>query len=86
MPAGFAAAFATPDRLGRDPVAPNLTQPTYSPKDRAAFDASRCDPLIDGAFHPHWNRDGTDVLSFANKAGDYAVLLTELEILRSESH
>jgi len=60
-----------PDRLGRDSIARNLTQPTYSPEDRPAVDAGRRDPLIDGAFRPHWNGNGADVLSFANKVGDY---------------
>jgi hypothetical protein len=75
-----------PDRLGRDSIAPNLTQPTYSPEDCPTIDVSRRGPLIDGAFRPHWNRNGTDVLSFANEVGDHPVLLTDLEILRSESN
>ena len=55
-----------PDRLGPDSIAPNAAQPTYSPEDRPIIDASGCGPLIDSAFHPHWNRNGTDVFSFAN--------------------
>src|ERR1019366_2058569 len=73
-----------PDRFGRDSIAPNLTQPTYSPEDCPIIDASRRGPLIDGAFRPHWNRNGTDVLSFANHVSNYAVLFADLEIFRSE--
>src|SRR5258708_13188497 len=53
---------------------------------RPAVDCSRRDPLIDGAFRPHGNRNGTDVLSFTNQVSNHAVLLTDLEIFRSESN
>ena len=56
-----------PNRLGRDSIAPDLSRPTYSPEDRTTIDASRRGPLIDGAFRPHWNRNCTDVFSFANQ-------------------
>jgi hypothetical protein len=75
-----------PDRLGRDSIAADLTQPTYSPEDRTAADASCRSPFIDGTLCPHWNRNCTDVLSFADQVRDYAVLLTDLEIFRSESN
>jgi hypothetical protein len=74
-----------PDCLGRDSVAPDLAEPTYSPEDRATVDASSRGPLIDGAFRPHGYRNGTDVLSFANQVSDYRALVANLEILRSES-
>jgi hypothetical protein len=32
------------------------------------------------------NRNGTDVLSFANQVSNYATLLADLEIFRSESN
>jgi len=75
-----------PDGLRRDSIAPDLIQSTYSTKDRPAVDASRRGPFIDGAFGPHWNRNGTDVLSFANQVGDHPVLLLDLEISRFESN
>ena len=75
-----------PDRLGRDSIASSLTQPAYSPEDRATIDSSRRGPFIDGAFCPHWNRNCTDVLSLANQVGDHSVLLADLEILRSKSN
>ena len=60
-----------PNRLGRDSIAPDLPQPIDSPEDRAILDGRRRGPLIDGAFRPHWDRNGTDVLSFANQVSDY---------------
>src|SRR6202166_3101241 len=75
-----------PDRLRCDAIAPGLAQPTYSPEDRPTVDASRCDPLIDGAFRPHGNRNGTNVLSFTNQVSNHAMLLTDLEVFRSESN
>src|ERR1019366_2138872 len=75
-----------PNRLGRDSIAPDLSRPTYSPEDRTTIDASRRGPLIDGAFRPHWNRNCTDVFSFANQVSDYPVLLANLEIFCSESN
>jgi hypothetical protein len=36
-------------------------------------------------FAPLWNRNGPDVLSFANQVSNHAVLFTDLEIFRSES-
>jgi hypothetical protein len=53
---------------------------------RATIDVSRRGPLIDGTFRPRWNRNCTDVLSFANQVSDYPVLLADLEIFRSESN
>jgi hypothetical protein len=41
-----------PSRLTLRKIAPSLIQPRG--------------PLIDSAVHPHWNGNGTDVLSFAN--------------------
>src|ERR1700719_76559 len=75
-----------PDRLGRDSIAPDLAQPTYSPEDRATIDASRRGPFIDGAFGPRWHRNGTDVLSFANQGASPPVLLSSLKISCFESN
>jgi hypothetical protein len=75
-----------PNRLGRDSITPDLPQPTYPPEDRTIIDASRRGPLIDGKFRPYWNRNGTDVFSFANQVSDYPVLLADLEIFCSESN
>lgn len=41
--------------------------------------------MIDGAFRPRGDRNGADVLAFANQVGDYPVFLADLEIFRSES-
>jgi hypothetical protein len=87
MPARLAAAFTTCQiALGVILSPPNLTQPAYSAEDRTTIDASRRGPLIDGVFRPHWNRNGTDVLSFANQVSDYPVLFAGLEIFRFESN
>src|SRR5207253_9774076 len=75
-----------PDCLGRDSIAPDLTQPTYSPEDCTTSDASCHGPFIDGTFCPHWNWNCTDVLSFADQVRDYPALLTDLELFRSESN
>src|ERR1700721_1618708 len=75
-----------PDRLGRDSVAPDLTQPIYSPEDHTTADAGCRGPFIDSTLCPHWNRNCADVLSFANQVRDYPVLLANLEIFRSESN
>jgi hypothetical protein len=75
-----------PNRLGRNSIAPDLPQPIDSPEDGAIIDGSRRGPLIDGAFRPHWNRNGTDVLSFANQVSDYPMLLANLKIFHSESN
>jgi len=58
--------------------------PAVVPK--SASDGSRRGPLIDGAFRPHGNRNGTDVLSFANQVSDHPMLLANLEIFHSESN
>src|SRR6266481_1550306 len=75
-----------PDCLRRDSIAQDLIQSTYSTKDRPAIDASRHDPHIDGAFRPEWNRDGPNVLSFANQVSNHAALLTDLKVFRFESN
>jgi hypothetical protein len=75
-----------PDSLGCDSIVPDLSQPTYSPEGRATVDAGRRGPLIDGAFRPHQNWNGADVLSLANQVSDYPALLANLEILRSQSN
>jgi hypothetical protein len=56
-----------PHGLGCDSIAPDLSQPTYSPEDRATVDAGRRGPLIDGAFRPHRNWNGADASFFANQ-------------------
>ena len=68
-----------PDRLGCDPIAPDLAQGTYSSEDRATADTRSRGPLIHGKFRPERYRNGTDVPSFANKVSDYPVLLADLE-------
>ncbi len=73
-----------PDGLRRDSIAPN--QSTYSTKDGPAVDASRRDPHIDGAFRPEWNRNGPNVLSFADQVSNYAALLADLKVFRFESN
>src|SRR6266852_1834823 len=78
--------YHVPDRLRCDAIAPDLAQPTYSPEDRPTVDASRHDPLIDGAFRSHGNRNGTNVLSFANQISNHTVLLADLEIFCLESN
>src|SRR5437660_12417525 len=75
-----------PNGLRRDSIAPDLIYSTYSTKDRPAVDARRRDPLIDGAFRPEWNRNGPNVLSFANQVGYHAALLADLKVFRSESN
>jgi hypothetical protein len=74
-----------PDGLRRDSIAPDLIQSTYSTKDRPAIDASRHDPHIDGAFRPEWNRNGPNVLSFANQVSNHAALLADLKVFRFEA-
>ena len=75
-----------PDGLRRDSIASDLIQSTYSTKDRPAIDASRHDPHIDGAFRPEWNRNGPNVLSFANQVSNHAALLADLKVFRFESN
>jgi hypothetical protein len=78
--------YHVPDCFGCDSVAPDLIQSTYSAEDRAVGDGSRPNPLIDGAFRPQGNRDGTDVLSLANKVSNHAMIFADLKIFRPESH
>ena len=66
-------------------IAPDLIESTYSTEDRPTVDAGCRSPLIDRAFRPQGNRNGADVLSFANQVSNDAVLFTDLEIFRSES-
>lgn len=75
-----------PDRLGCNAITPDLVQPTYSPEDYPTVDASGRGPLIDCAFRPHWNRNSTDVLPFANQIMDHPVFFAKLEVFRSESN
>jgi hypothetical protein len=75
-----------PDRFGCDSITPDLIQPTYSAEDRPVGDGSRPNPLIDGAFRPQGNRNGTDVLSLANKVSNNAMIFAHLKISRPESH
>jgi hypothetical protein len=75
-----------PDSLRRDSIAQDLIQSTYSTKDRPAVDASHRDPHIDGAFRPERNRNGPNVLSFANQVSNHAALLADLKVFRFESN
>jgi hypothetical protein len=87
MSARLAAAFTTCQMALGVMLSPQiLSSLTHSAEDRSSVDASRRGPLIDGAFRPHWNRNGADMFSFANQVSDYAVLLTDLEIFRFESN
>ena len=87
MPTRFAAAFTMCQiTLGVIPSPPDLPQPICSPGDHTTIDGSRRAPFIDGAFRPHWNRNGTDVLAFANQVSNYPMLLANLEIFPSESN
>jgi hypothetical protein len=79
-------SYYVPYRLGRDAFTPDFAQATYAPKDRATSYASCCDPIVDGAFRPCWDRNGADVLSFADQVGDHPVLLADLEIYRFQSN
>ena len=87
MSARLAAALTTcQTALGVILSSQIVSQPTYSPEDHATVDAGRRGPLIDGAFRPHRNWNGADVLSLANQVSDYPALLANLEILRSQSN
>lgn len=48
-------------------------------------DGSCPNPLIDGALRPQRNRNGTDVLSLANKVSNHAMILADLKTSRPES-
>src|SRR5262250_3135116 len=75
-----------PDCFRRDSIAPNFTESTDTPEDRAGVDASRGGPLINGSFRPRRDWNGADMLSFPHQVGDHPVLLTHLKIFHSESH
>jgi hypothetical protein len=75
-----------PDGLRRDSIAPDPIQSTHTTKDRPAIDARRHDPYIDGAFRPEWNRNGPNVLSFANQVSNHAALLADFKVFRFESN
>src|SRR5262249_15958796 len=72
-----------PNRLGCDSIAPNLSHATYSSEDDTIY-PSRRGPLLPGTFRPPRNRNGTDVLPFANQVGDDPVPLGDLEIFCCE--
>ena len=87
MSARFRGRFHhVPDCFGRYSIAPDLIESTYSAEDRPSGDGSRPSPLIDGAFCPHGNRNGTDVLSLANKVSNHAMIFADLKVSRPESH
>ena len=87
MSARLAAAFTTCQMaFGVIPSPQILSSRLYSTKDRPAIDASRHDPHIDGAFRPEWNRNGPNVLSFANQVSNHAALLADLKVFRFESN
>jgi hypothetical protein len=75
-----------PDGFGCDSIAPKSYPAAYSSEDRTTINASRRNPLIDGAFRPYRNGNGSDVFSFADQVGNHRVLLANLEIFRSESN
>ena len=71
-----------PDGFGCDSCALDLIESNYSAEDRPIVDAGRRGPLIDGAFCPHRNRNGTDVLSLANQVSNDAMIFAHLKISR----
>ena len=87
MSARLAAACTTCQMaFGVIPSPQILFQSIYSTKNRPPVDVSRRDPHIDGAFRPKWNRNGPNVLSFANQVSNHAALLADLKVLRFESN
>src|SRR5258708_3205975 len=87
MSARLAAAFTTCQMaFGVIPSPQILSSRLTRRKIAPAVDARRRDPLIDGAFLPEWNRNGPNVLSFANQVGYHAALLANLKVFRSESN
>jgi hypothetical protein len=59
---------------------------TDSTEYHPTVDAGCRSPLIDGAFRPHGDRNGADVLPFANEVSNDRVLLADLEVFHPESH
>jgi hypothetical protein len=59
--------YDVPDCLGGDPIAPDLAQPIYAPEDRAAVNAGRRGPFIDGPFSPDRNWNSANVLSLSSQ-------------------
>ena len=87
MSARLAAALTTCQiALGVIPSPQILSSRLYFAKDRPVDDGSRPNPLIDGAFRPQGNRNGTDVLSLANKVSNNAMIFAHLKIFRPVSH
>src|ERR1039458_2051713 len=69
-----------PNRFWRELFAPDLPEPAHAPKDRTCADFSSSGPFVDGPLRPHRNRDGPDVLFFADQIGDHPMLLPNLEV------
>ena len=74
------------DCFRRDSIAPNFTESTDTPKDRAGVDPGRSGPPVNGSFRPRRDWNGADMLCFPHQVGDHPMLLTHLKIFHSESH
>src|SRR6266567_3843208 len=87
MSARLAAAFTTCQiALGVIPSPQMLSSRLTLRKIAPVGDGGRRNPLIDAAFRPRGNRNGTDALSLANQVSNNAMLFAELKISRSKSH
>jgi hypothetical protein len=78
--------YDVPDGFSCDPRTPNLIEPTDSAEYHPTIDAGCRSPLIDGAFRLHGDRNGADVLPFANEVSNDRVFLADLEVFHPESH
>jgi hypothetical protein len=75
-----------PDGFRCDSCAPDPAESTYSAEDCAVVYSGRRHPLVDGAFRPRRNGNGTNVSSLANQVSDHPMLLADLEIFCPESN
>jgi hypothetical protein len=86
IPARVASAFTTCQIALGVMLSPRSCPADLLARRSPTVDASRRGPLIDCAFRPHWNRNRTDVLSFANQISDHPVFFANLEVFRSDSN
>ena len=73
-----------PDRLGRDPLTPNLTVPVYTTEDQARGNVGSRHPLVNYSFSPRRHRNRTNALPFSDQIRDYPVVFPNLKILSFE--
>ena len=73
-----------PDRLRRDPCAPKLAHPVHPPENSARGDLGGGRPSLYRSLHPNWDRNSSDMLSFADQVRDDPMFLPDLKILRFE--